>query len=173
MVNPQVRDRIEGVYELAELQAAIAVDPEHWRPLVFTNGCFDLLHAGHVRYLKAARTLGKALVIGLNSDRSVRTIKPQPAGSPPRPIVPEAQRAEVLAALKSVDGVVLFNETTASSLIAALQPDIYVKGGDYQIDSLPEAQIVHAYGGRVELIQIEVPSSTSSLIQRIRQAEGK
>lgn len=172
MGNSQVRDRIAGVYELAELQGAIAADPDQWRPLVFTNGCFDLLHAGHVRYLKAARALGKALVVGLNSDRSVRTIKPQPAGLPPRPIVPEAQRAEVLAALKSVDGVVLFDETTASDLIAALQPDIYVKGGDYQIDTLPEAQIVHAYGGRVELIQIEVPSSTSGLIQRIRQVEG-
>jgi rfaE bifunctional protein nucleotidyltransferase chain/domain len=172
MGDLQVRDRIEGVYGLAELQAAIATYPERWRPLVFTNGCFDLLHAGHVRYLKAARALGQALVIGLNSDRSVRTIKPQPAGLPPRPIVPEAQRAEVLAALKSVDGVVVFDETTASELIAALQPDIYVKGGDYQIDTLPEAQIVHAYGGRVELIQIEVPSSTSGLIQRIRQVEG-
>lgn len=172
MGNSQVRDRIAGVYELAELQGAIAADPDQWRPLVFTNGCFDLLHAGHVRYLKAARALGKALVVGLNSDRSVRTIKPQPAGLPPRPIVPEAQRAEVLAALKSVDGVVLFDETTASDLIAALQPDIYVKGGDYQIDTLPEAQIVHAYGGRVELIQIEVPCSTSGLIQRIRQVEG-
>ncbi len=167
--DSRVRDRIEGVYELAELQQVIAAHPKHWRPLVFTNGCFDLLHAGHVRYLKAARALGKALVIGLNSDRSVRTIKPQPAGLPPRPIVPEAQRAEVLAALKAVDGVVMFDETTAASLIAALQPDIYVKGGDYQIETLPEAQVVHRYGGRVELIQVEVPSSTSSLIQRIRQ----
>ncbi|UIE38754.1 D-glycero-beta-D-manno-heptose 1-phosphate adenylyltransferase [Leptodesmis sichuanensis] len=172
MGDSQVKDRIEGVYELAELQAAIATHPERWRPLVFTNGCFDLLHAGHVRYLKAARALGKTLVIGLNSDRSVRTIKPQPASLPPRPIVPEAQRAEVLAALKAVDGVVLFDETTASGLIAALQPDIYVKGGDYRIDTLPEAQIVHAYGGRVELIQIEIPSSTSGLIQRIRQVAG-
>jgi rfaE bifunctional protein nucleotidyltransferase chain/domain len=172
MGDLQVRDEIAGVYEVAELQKAIAADPERWRPLVFTNGCFDLLHAGHVRYLKAARALGQALVIGLNSDRSVRTIKPQPAGLPPRPIVPEAQRAEVLAALKAVDGVVVFEETTASSLITALQPDIYVKGGDYQIDTLPEARIVHAYGGQVELIQIEVPSSTSGLIQRIRQGAG-
>lgn len=173
MGNSQIRDKIEGVYELAELQGAITAHSEHWRPLVFTNGCFDLLHAGHVRYLKAARALGKTLVIGLNSDRSVRTIKPQPSGLPPRPIVPEAQRAEVLAALKAVDGVVLFDETTASCLIRALKPDIYVKGGDYQIATLPEAQIVHTYGGRVELIQIEVPSSTSGLIQRIRQVEGQ
>lgn len=173
MGDSQVRDKIEGVYELAELQGEIVANPQHWRPLVFTNGCFDLLHAGHVRYLKAARALGKTLVIGLNSDRSVRTIKPQPPGLPPRPIVPEAQRAEVLAALKPVDGVVLFDETTASCLITVLQPDIYVKGGDYQIATLPEAQIVHTYGGRVELIQIEVPSSTSGLIQRIRQVESQ
>jgi len=158
---------IAGVYELADLQQAIATDPQSWRPLVFTNGCFDLLHAGHVRYLNAARQLGRSLVVGLNSDASVRTIKPAAAGAPPRPIVPDVQRAEVLAALKPVNAVVIFTETTASSLIAALQPDIYVKGGDYQIATLPEAAIVLGYGGQVELVSIEVPSSTSAIIRRI------
>lgn len=162
---------MSGCYTLDKLKQTIAADPQRWRPLVFTNGCFDLLHAGHVRYLQAARKLGKTLVVGLNSDRSVQTIKPQAAGSPSRPIVPEQQRAEVLAALRAVDGVVIFAETTASQLIAALQPDVYVKGGDYQLETLPEAAIVHAYGGRIELIQIEVPSSTSAIVNRILAAK--
>ncbi len=160
-------ENISGVYSLSELKQAIAADPQTWRPLVVTNGCFDLLHAGHVRYLQAAKALGRSLIVGLNSDRSVQTIKPQPMGAPARPIVPELQRAEVLAALKSVDGVVLFSEPTAAQLVEALQPEIYAKGGDYKIETLPEALIVQSYGGRVELIQIEVPSSTSAIIHRI------
>jgi rfaE bifunctional protein nucleotidyltransferase chain/domain len=156
-----------GVYTLSELQQAIAVEPEHWRPLVFTNGCFDLLHAGHVRYLQVAKSLGRSLVVGLNSDRSVRGIKPGAAGFPSRPIVPEEQRAEVLAALKAVDAVVIFSEPTAAQVIQVIQPDIYVKGGDYSLASLPEATVVQAYGGRVELVKIEVPSSTTAIIKRI------
>lgn len=158
---------ISGVYILSELQQAIAAQPDRWRPLVFTNGCFDLIHAGHVRYLKTAKSLGQALVVGLNNDASVRSIKPMPPGSPTRPIVPEDQRAEVLAALKPVDAVVLFSEPTAQHLVSLLQPDVYVKGGDYQVATLPEAAVVQAYGGRIELVTIEVPSSTSTLIQRI------
>ena len=163
---------ISGLYTLDELKQTIAADPQRWRPLVFTNGCFDLLHAGHVRYLQAASSLGRSLVVGLNSDRSVQTIKPQAAGLPSRPIVPEQQRAEVLAALRAVDGVVIFAETTASQLIAALQPDIYAKGGDYRLESLPEAAIVQVYGGRIELIQIEVPSSTSAIVKQILAAKS-
>lgn len=155
------------VYSLAELQQAIAQNPNQWRPLVFTNGCFDLIHAGHVRYLQAAATLGRSLVVGLNSDASVQGIKPAKPGQPPRPIVPAAQRAEVLAALKAVDGVVIFDDLTAIALIATLQPDIYVKGGDYTIETLPEAPTVQSYGGRIELVQVEVPNSTTGIIQRI------
>jgi len=158
-----------NVYTVTELQQTIAANPTSWRPLVLTNGCFDLLHAGHVRYLQAARLLGRSLVVGLNSDRSVQQIKPAVPGLPPRPIVPEAQRAEVLAALKPVDGVVIFAERTATELVQALRPEIYVKGGDYQLQTLPEAMVVQAYGGQVELIQIEVPSSTTQMIHRILQ----
>ena len=158
---------IPSLYQLPELQQLIAAHPEQWRPLVLTNGCFDLLHAGHVRYLRAAQQLGQALVVGLNSDYSVQTIKPQPVGAPARPIVPEQQRAEVIGALEAVDGVVIFAEPTALQLVMALQPDIYVKGGDYALDTLPEAAAVQAYGGKIELIKIEVPSSTSGIIQRI------
>lgn len=160
---------IPGLFALADLQQAIATYPERWRPLVFTNGCFDLLHVGHVRYLQAARTLGQALVVGLNSDESVRTIKPSKPGMPPRPIIPEEQRAEVLGALKSVDGVVIFSERTAIDLLNALHPDIYVKGGDYTLETLPEAPTVQNYGGRVEFVAIEVPTSTTGIITRILQ----
>jgi D-glycero-beta-D-manno-heptose 1-phosphate adenylyltransferase len=156
-----------GIYTLDELKTAIAAHPEQWRPLVFTNGCFDLLHVGHVRYLTEAKNHGKALVIGLNSDLSIRQIKPQKQGFPPRPIVPEAQRAEVLAALKSVAGVVIFAETTAIELIKSLQPDIYVKGGDYTLATLPEAATVQAYGGQVKFVKVEISTSTSGIIEYI------
>ncbi|NJK37883.1 MAG: adenylyltransferase/cytidyltransferase family protein [Oscillatoriales cyanobacterium RM1_1_9] len=158
---------LNSVYSLEVLQHLIAANPALWRPLVMTNGCFDLLHAGHVRYLQAARNLGRSLVIGLNSDQSVQMIKPAKLGQPLRPIIPQAQRAEVLAALRSVDGVVIFSEPTAVSLIHALEPDIYVKGGDYRVETLPEAPTVLGYGGKISLIQFEVPSSTSGIINRI------
>ncbi|MEM1170681.1 MAG: adenylyltransferase/cytidyltransferase family protein [Cyanobacteria bacterium P01_H01_bin.35] len=158
---------ISGLYNLTQLEQLINSHPTFWRPLVFTNGCFDLIHAGHIRYLWAAKSLGRSLVVGLNSDRSVQNIKPQQEGYPMRPIVPEVQRAEVLAALKPVDGVVIFNETTATNIIERLKPDIYVKGGDYSIETLPEAPKVKSYGGKISLVQIEVPTSTTAIINRI------
>lgn len=156
---------ISGLYDLAELAVQIKAAPEDWRPLVFTNGCFDLLHAGHVRYLRAARALGQRLVVGLNSDCSVAALKPG------RPIIPEQQRAEVLAGLRSVDAVVLFSDRTAIPLIEVLQPEIYVKGGDYELETLPEAEAVTRYGGRIEFIPVEVPSSTTAIVQRILQLQ--
>lgn len=162
-----------GIYSLSELQEAIALNPNQWRPLVFTNGCFDLLHVGHVRYLKVAKSLGRSLIVGLNSDRSVQTLKPNKSGFPPRPLVPQTQRAEILASLKPVDGVVIFSETTATDLIQALQPEIYVKGGDYSLSTLPEAPIVQAYGGRIKFVEVEVQTSTTGLIDRILKARTK
>ncbi len=155
------------IYTLPELQRAIAQDPESWRPLVFTNGCFDLLHVGHVRYLMAARQLGKRLIVGVNSDRSVHDLKPAKPGYPPRPIVPERQRGEVLAALKPVDGIVIFDEPTAGPTLEALQPDIYVKGGDYTIETLPETPIVQGYGGEIKLIPVEIATGTTNIIEVI------
>ncbi|QDZ40502.1 adenylyltransferase/cytidyltransferase family protein [Euhalothece natronophila Z-M001] len=155
------------IYSLRELQATINENPKKWRPLVLTNGCFDLLHVGHVRYLQIAKSLGKSLVVGVNSDQSVRQIKPQPTNSPPRPIIPEQQRTEVLAALTAVDAAVVFSETTAVELIKALQPDIYAKGGDYTLESLPEAKTTQSYGGKIELITVEIPTSTSEIIRKI------
>lgn len=162
---------VNGIYRLGELLERIRQNPEQWRPLVFTNGCFDLIHAGHVRYLWEAKKLGKTLVVGLNSDYSVSRIKPAQPGFPPRPIIPEAERGEVLAALKPVDAVVIFAQPTATELIKALQPDIYVKGGDYSVDTLPEAPTVFSYGGKIKLVQIEIPSSTSGIVQRILAAK--
>jgi rfaE bifunctional protein nucleotidyltransferase chain/domain len=164
---------LPGVYTLADLQRAIAQHPDQWRPLVFTNGCFDLLHVGHVRYLTQARSLGRTLVVGLNSDDSVRAIKPAAPGMPCRPLVPEAHRGEVLAALRPVDAVVIFSETTAHRLITTLQPDIYVKGGDYTVDTLPETPAVNAYGGQICFIQIEIPTSTTALIRQILSYRNK
>lgn len=170
MMQPADFADLTDLSDLQTLQRAIAADPDRWRPLVFTNGCFDLLHAGHVRYLAAARSLGKSLVVGLNSDRSVAHLKPAAPGFPPRPIVPQDQRAEVLLALKAVDAIVIFDEPTATRTIEALRPDIYVKGGDYRVETLPESPAVLAGGGRIELVQIEVPSSTSGIVDRILAA---
>lgn len=166
--NPKTdRPSPGSIYELAALQQAIAAQPQRWRPLVFTNGCFDLLHAGHVRYLAAAKRYGRSLVVGLNSDRSVSRLKPPQPGRPSRPLVPEAERAEVLAALEVVDAVVIFEEMTAIRTICALKPEIYVKGGDYDRDRLPEAPTVLEYGGRIELVAIEIPRSTTAIVEGI------
>ena len=131
--------------------------------VVFTNGCFDLLHAGHVRYLARARSFGDCLVLGLNNDASVRRLK-----GPMRPINNELDRAEVVGALRSVDYVVLFGEQTAETLIAKVKPDVYCKGGDYTLDTLPEAKIVQSYGGHVEFIDIVEGRSTTNVIEKIK-----
>jgi len=139
------------------------------RTVVFTNGCFDILHAGHVRYLNEAKKLGDVLVIGLNSDESVRMLKGEG-----RPVNPAADRAEVLAGLRAVDHVVVFSEATAEELVRALQPDIYVKGGDYALDRLPEAAIVAAYGGETVLAPLVEGRSTSNVINRLKnETTGK
>ena len=134
--------------------------------LVFTNGCFDLLHPGHVAYLKAARSRGDALVVGLNSDESVRGLG---KGSD-RPVVPEADRAAVLAALRSVDAVVIFDEKTPVRLLREVLPAVYVKGGDYRVEDLPEAGVAAEIGAKVEIIPFEPGYSTSALLERIRAA---
>ena len=131
--------------------------------VVFTNGCFDLLHPGHVSYLRAARSLGDALVVGLNSDASVRRLK-----GPPRPVVPEKDRATMLAALESVDAVILFDEDTPVRLLRDLRPAVYVKGGDYRIEYLPEAKVAADIETEIRIIPFEPGYSTSALIERIK-----
>jgi D-glycero-beta-D-manno-heptose 1-phosphate adenylyltransferase len=132
--------------------------------IVFTNGCFDLMHVGHTRYLQAAKDLGDLLVVAVNSDSSVRSLNK----APERPIVPESQRAEVVAALGSVDYVILFNEPDPQSLITSLQPDILVKGGDWAVEQIVGREIVEARGGVVRTIPLVPGVSTTSIIQRIR-----
>ena len=136
--------------------------------VVFTNGCFDILHAGHVTYLEKARSFGDCLVLGLNSDSSVKANK-----GPSRPINSENDRVKVVGALKAVDYVVLFGEQTAEALIAKVKPDVYVKGGDYTLDTLPEAKIVQSYGGQVEFVQMVEGRSTTRIIDKISQQPDK
>jgi len=132
--------------------------------IVFTNGCFDLMHVGHTRYLQAAKELGDLLVVAVNSDVSVRSLNK----APDRPIVSEAQRAEVVAALGCVDHVILFDEPDPQSLIAVLQPDVLVKGGDWVVERIVGREIVESRGGVVRTIPLVPGVSTTSLIQRIR-----
>lgn len=131
--------------------------------MVFTNGCFDLLHPGHVSYLRAARALGDALIIGLNSDISINKLK-----GPLRPIVPEFDRATVLEALESVDAVVVFDEDTPVRLLREVKPAVYVKGGDYRVEDLPEAEVAAEIGAEVKILPFETGYSTTALIEKIR-----
>ena len=134
------------------------------RTIVFTNGVFDLLHPGHVRYLQQARAFGDALIVGINSDRSVRAIK-----GPTRPITPEGERAELIEGLACVDAAVVFDEDTPWQLIAALQPDVLVKGADWAEDAIVGRDIVEARGGRVVRVPIEGEYATTRMIDRIRR----
>jgi rfaE bifunctional protein nucleotidyltransferase chain/domain len=131
--------------------------------IVFTNGVFDLLHPGHVRYLRQARGLGDALIVGINSDRSVRAIKGQE-----RPVTPESERAEIVAALDGVDAAVVFDEDTPHTLIDAIQPDVLVKGADWADDAIVGRDIVEARGGRVVRMPVEAGYSTTAIIEKIR-----
>lgn len=136
------------------------------RPQVFTNGVFDLLHRGHVECLQQARALGGSLIVGLNSDTSVRLLHK----GPERPLNPEADRACVLAALESVSLVVLFDEATPLALLELLRPEVYVKGGDYDLQRLPEAALVARWGGRALALPYLAGRSTTALVQRMRAA---
>ena len=131
--------------------------------VVFTNGVFDLLHPGHVRYLREARALGDALIVAVNSDSSVRTIK-----EPGRPINPERERAEVLLALDSVDATVIFDEETPREIVSAIQPDILVKGADWGPDDIVGRDVVEARGGRVVRVKLAPGYSTSEIVRKVR-----
>ena len=150
---------------LAEATALVARVRAAGGTVVFTNGVFDLLHPGHLRYLQHARALGDALLVGLNSDRSVREVK-----GLDRPITPEHERAELLAALTCVDGAVIFDESTPHALIAALQPDILVKGADWAEHAIVGRDIVESRGGRVVRVAVEPGYSTTAIISKIRKS---
>lgn len=148
----------------SKLPQRIATLRNQGERLVFTNGCFDLLHAGHVRYLQAARALGNALVLGLNSDASVQRLK-----GPTRPLVPEGDRALVLSALEAVSLVVVFGEDTPDALIREVMPDVLVKGGDYKVEEIVGHDTVTQSGGRVEIIPFVEGRSTTKLVNLIRE----
>ena len=145
-----------------KIEGFCAVLREAGQRIVFTNGCFDILHAGHVRYLEEARALGDCLVLGLNTDASVRRLKGET-----RPVNTEPDRAAVTGALAAVDYVVLFDEPTAETLIEKVRPAVYVKGGDYTRETLPEARVVEKYGGEVHFIDLVPGRSTTKIIEKI------
>ncbi|MCU0582277.1 MAG: D-glycero-beta-D-manno-heptose 1-phosphate adenylyltransferase [Syntrophales bacterium] len=155
------------IYPRAELKTVIERLKREGKKVIFTNGCFDILHAGHTRYLSEARKLGDVLVLALNSDRSVRALK-----GPMRPIVPEAERAEVLAALSSVDYVTVFDEMTPLALIEFLRPDVIVKGGDWAEKDIVGADAVRTWGGRVAVMPELEGASTTNIIEKILQVCG-
>ncbi|OGW43222.1 MAG: glycerol-3-phosphate cytidylyltransferase [Nitrospirae bacterium RBG_16_43_11] len=150
------------ILDILELSSIVNTLKQDGKRIVFTNGCFDIIHVGHVRYLKEARELGDVLVVGLNSDISVRTIKGNN-----RPIVPQGERAEVLSSLKYVDYVVIFGEPDPYNTIAAIKPDVLVKGGDWGIDKIIGRDIVESYGGKVCTIPFIEGASSSGIIEDI------
>lgn len=131
--------------------------------IVMANGCFDVLHAGHVRYLAGAKELGDLLVVGVNSDDQVRLLK-----GPGRPVMSEAQRAEIVASIEAVDLVTIFAEPTVEELLLALRPDVHAKGTDYTEDTVPEREVVRSYGGRVAIVGDPKDHSTTELLGRLR-----
>ena len=156
--------RLGRVVNEDQLLVDVAAARRAGRRVVFTNGCFDLLHPGHIQSLERARSLGDALVVAVNSDRGVREMK-----GPERPLVAEGERAEVLAALAAVDWVVIFDDPTPQRLIAALLPDVLVKGGDWGPDEIVGREEVEAAGGEVIRVPVEPGYSTTEIIQRIRK----
>ncbi len=150
------------VLSRAELLAAVAADRAAGRTIAFANGCFDLLHVGHVRYLQAASAEADRLVVAINDDRSVCGLK-----GPGRPILNEHDRAELVAALRGVDYVVIFPEPTVTPLLLALKPDVHCKGTDYTVDTVPERDAVRGYGGRIAIVGDPKDHSTRDLLARI------
>ncbi len=146
-----------------ELATEIAVRRKRGEQVVFANGCFELIHVGHVRYLQEARSLGHMLIVAVNSDESMRSVKPDR-----RPVNPDSERMEILAALDCVDYVVPLRESTPISLIEALRPDIHTKGTDYSLDRIPEREVVESYGGTVKLVGGPKVRNTSDMLREIK-----
>jgi len=153
---------------LNKLKSVISSLKKNGKKIVFTNGCFDLIHIGHVRYLVEAKKLGDILIVGINSDESVRSLKGKN-----RPIINEKERAEITDSLKPVDYVVVFNEKTPDKLIEQLKPDIHVKGGDYQMDEIHESKSMRRIGGKTVILREIEGKSTSNILQRILKAHSE
>ena len=151
-------------YKIVSNQELVSIidTSRKFKKIVFTNGCFDILHIGHVKYLQQAKSLGDILIVGVNSDASVRKLKGEF-----RPIMSEKERAEVIAALECVDYVVIFPELTPKNLIRIVKPDIHVKGGDWKAKQIPETNLVQSYGGKVVIVDEVEGYSTSEIIRKI------
>jgi D-glycero-beta-D-manno-heptose 1-phosphate adenylyltransferase len=156
--------RIVGNVE--ELKKIVEVEKKQGRKIVFGNGCFDLLHVGHVRYLKGAKELGQVLIVAVNDDSSVTGL-----GKRKQVVTPAAERAEIVSALDGVDYVILFSEPTVENLLLALKPDIHAKGTDYREDNVPERNIVLSYGGKVAIVGDPKDHSTRDIIASIKQSD--
>ena len=150
------------ILERNRLIARVAIARKGGARVVFANGCFDLLHVGHVRYLEAAKGLGDLLVVGINSDEQVRRLKGEG-----RPFVPERERAEVIASLRAVDYVTVFHEPTVTELLLALRPDIHAKGTDYTEESVPERDVVRSFGGRVQIVGDPKDHSSTEMFGKV------
>lgn len=158
----------EKIKTLSKLKLIVEKMRKEGKKIVFTNGCFDLLHRGHIRYLRRAKALGDALIVGLNSDQSVRAIKGKT-----RPLLPQAERAEILSALEFVDYIIIFKEPSPASLILRLKPDLQVKGGNYRKEEVREKEAVESYGGKVVVVKEEKGYSTTNLIEKIKGRKSK
>jgi rfaE bifunctional protein nucleotidyltransferase chain/domain len=153
---------MRGVLTEAEVVAQVAEDRRAGRTIAFANGCFDILHVGHVRYLEGARAEADRLVVAINDDESERALKGEG-----RPILPAAARAEIVAALRVVDYVVLFRELNVERLLTLLRPDVHCKGTDYTVETVPERDVVRAYGGRIAIVGDPKDHSTKDLVRRL------
>lgn len=162
---PEVQPRGDAASRILDrnrLIARVAIARKHGARVVFANGCFDILHAGHVRYLEGARALGDMLIVGVNSDKQVRVLKGEG-----RPFVCERERAEIIASLRAVDFVTIFPEPTVEPLIRAIRPDIHAKGTDYTEESVPERDVVRSYGGRVAIVGDPKDHSSTEMFRRV------
>lgn len=157
--------RIGVVVSPSELVERVSADREAGRTIAFANGCFDILHVGHVRYLDGARREADRLIVAVNDDESVRQLK-----GDGRPILPAAARAELVAALRGVDYVILFGERTVERLLRLVKPDVHCKGTDYTVDSVPERDVVREYGGRIAIVGDPKDHSTQELLARLRSS---
>jgi rfaE bifunctional protein nucleotidyltransferase chain/domain len=160
--------RMEKILTWKELKREVERLRGEGKKIAFTNGCFDILHVGHIRYLREERQTADLLILALNSDASVRTLKGEK-----RPLVPQTERAEVVASLMSVDYVTLFDEATPLRLIEYLRPDILVKGGDWQEDQIVGRDAVRSWGGRVVICAMTEGASTTNIVEKILQVHGK
>ena len=153
---------VSSIVDRPQLIAAVAVAKKDGRRIVLANGCFDVLHVGHVRYLEAARALGDLLIVAINSDAQARRLKGEG-----RPLMTQDQRAEIVSALAAVDFVTIFDEPTVAELLLALKPDIHAKGTDYTEDTVPERDVVRSYGGRVAIAGDPKDHSSSEMIEKV------